>query len=163
MKKLFIFSVIALLLTSCGVGSGLTKEEEAALAAIVKTAVNNQNVNIDITQIKSQHGFVSTPIPGQYFINIKGQKSTAHIPFMGTANMGGVFSDNLSLDIKDEPVEVKYDKSSAKKGKYVIRYKAKYRGTTWDLRITLWDNASVDISADIPGRSMMRYEGVLKF
>lgn len=163
MKKLLLFSAVALILSSCGIASNTRSAEDALTAQKVKNAVNSSVIQIDILQTRSQSGFNTNPNRGEYFIEIADGKLTSYLPFFGTSNMGGVFNgDNLALNVQDEPINLITDRTSAMKGKYTLSFKVKDRGNTWNISITLWDNGRASITANITGRSIMNYEGEMR-
>jgi len=162
LRNILFFSLIGVLLASCGASSSASKsarsaEKQAERQANVQ-ALENCDFILEVTQVIPR-GFPSRATNGEYQLKLEGDVVTTRLPFIGTsheAQYGG--TDNISIVFDKEKVKLMKDFSdAAKKGEYRYQFKGGQSGTTWTITLQVFDNGSASIGASGSGGQYMSY------
>ena len=156
-RNLLFFSLIGMLLASCGASSKAARsaEKEAERQAIVQ-ALENCDFVLEITQIIPR-GFPSRTSTGEYTLKLEGDVVTTRLPFFGTSHEAQYGSDEISIVFDKEKVQVTKDFSDAeKKGEYRYQFKGGKNGP-WTVTLQIYDNGAANIGCSGPGGKYMSY------
>lgn len=168
MSRFFLFLATFILFTS-SVASAQTKAqkraaENARIENIAKEAFENNEFVIIVDRIFPVGGSAKYTSDG-YFVKISGDTLNCFLPFFGSAHSPAVYSNNLSIDLKDEIVKVV--KGETKKGEYtfnleVLSSKDQKSNEIFKFYISFYGNANASINLISGNRDSMSYHGKLK-
>jgi len=162
MKRIIAIAFASILLSSCSIFSGMTKEEQAARAVAVEKAIADMDFKIDVKTIYPNFGM---PIhtANEYELVVKDGKVTSWLPFFGQSRNSAYGGTDSGIKFKDWPITPQVLRNNGKDGHTTIVFNAKSFNDVWHVTVDIWDNGTASVNCDTRDKSIMRYDGELVF
>ena len=164
MKHLTLLLATALtaIVSSCAAINQMNAEEAAEAAIYVEEALQNQNLNIEVTYVSPARGR-SFPSTDGYYLRIQDGVVNSYLPFFGESHASIVYGvDPTGIEFKDCPVELYDNGSKPEKGRYSWKFHAMSGKEPVIVYVTFFQNGSAQISCNPTNRSAMNYSGELR-
>lgn len=162
MKRIILFALSCILLSSCSIFAGMSQEEKDALAANVQNAIAEQNFKIDVSVIQPFSGPV-IHTQGEYSLEVKDGKANSYLPFFGESHNASYGGTESGIKFKDYPVELAIQNVGTRKGETIIAFNAKSFNDVWRVVVQIWDNGKASISCTTREKTPMTFTGDLVF
>lgn len=133
-------------------------EKEAKLAEQTKKLVEENTWQFEATQMLPAKG-KSRSLTTPYSVVLKDDKVDSYLPYFGTAYSAG-YGGTDSPMIFEAPIE-DYSGSEAKKGGYIIKFKAKNKNDVVEYTFNVSSNGSASLNVNSTNRQHISYRGNL--
>ncbi len=173
LNRIFVVSVLAGLMLSCGSSSKITDSKGKQLDDLVSskhfeiisdmafplaTASLNSISNAGLFPPGSSAGQISL-IGNSNYLRILGDSVAVYLPYYGERQMGGGYdTDGAGIEFEGIPTEMEITQDKVKQ-RYDIRFKMKDDSENFNCNITLFPNLTSMISVSSSQRFPIRYSG----
>ena len=176
LKSVFLVSILAGLMLSCGSSSKISDGKSKQLDDLVSskhfeilsdrafplaTSSLNSISNAGLLPPGSSAGQISL-IGNSNYLKVLGDSVAVYLPYYGERQMGGGYdSDGAGIEFEGIPTDVEITKDKDKQ-RYDIRFKMKDDSENFNVTITLFPDLTSMINVNSSQRFPIRYSGAVK-